>query len=172
MFRCTRKQASKRARSQEAIYRIHQTILLVPYGKNQLLSTRASSSTKLRVVLGARAKTSNNIPLNDIMSRDPMIQEDPFSILLGLRKHKFAFSAHIEKMYRQINVSREDNQTCWKCRILPRSHIQVRYEDNVVFRWLYTGTESSYILLPLTFAHLACSPIQRPSRYPQTIQGK
>ncbi|XP_037922920.1 uncharacterized protein LOC119659079 [Hermetia illucens] len=43
------------------------------------------------------------------MLKGPTMQDDLLSMLLRFRKHKFAFSADIEKMYRQVNVSTEDS---------------------------------------------------------------
>lgn len=63
-----------------------------------------SSSTKLRVVFNASAKTTNGYSLNDQLLRGGVIQEDLFSILLRFRKHLYAFSADIEKMFRQILI--------------------------------------------------------------------
>lgn len=63
-----------------------------------------SSSTKLRVVFDASAKTSNGNSLNSILKVGPTVQSELFAILLRFRTHKFAFSADITKMYRQVAV--------------------------------------------------------------------
>jgi hypothetical protein len=63
-----------------------------------------SQTTKLRVVFDASAKTTNGKSLNDILSKGGVIQDDLFSILLRFRKHAYAFSADIEKMFRQILI--------------------------------------------------------------------
>lgn len=67
-----------------------------------------SSTTKLRVVFDASAKTSTNIALNDILHIGPTLQEDLFSILLRFRIPRFVFTADIQKMYRQIAVQEND----------------------------------------------------------------
>ncbi|XP_055920727.1 uncharacterized protein LOC129952226 [Eupeodes corollae] len=67
-----------------------------------------SSTTKLRVVFDASAKTSTGLSLNDILHTGPTVQSELFSILLRFRMHKYVFTADIEKMYRQILVHEED----------------------------------------------------------------
>lgn len=69
-----------------------------------------STSTKLRVVFDASCKTTANVSLNDILHTGPRIQEDLFNILLRFRKHRYVFSADIEKMFRQIWVSDTDKK--------------------------------------------------------------
>jgi hypothetical protein len=75
-----------------------------------------STSTNLRVVFDASAKTSNNISLNDKLMVGPTIQKSLFSIILRFRKHSVAISADtynsIRKMYRQalVNPKQRDLQ--------------------------------------------------------------
>lgn len=67
-----------------------------------------SSTTKLRVVFDASAKTSSGHSLNDLMYTGPTIQSELFSILLRFRMPRFVFTTDIEKMYRQVLVAPED----------------------------------------------------------------
>lgn len=64
-----------------------------------------SQTTKLRVVFNASAKTSSGNSLNDLLSKGGIIQEDLFSILTRFRKHQFAFSTDIKKMFRMIKLN-------------------------------------------------------------------
>lgn len=64
-----------------------------------------STTTKLRVVFDASAKSSNGNSLNDVMAVGPIIQQDLVSILVRFRTGKFAITADIAKMYRQIQVN-------------------------------------------------------------------
>ncbi|XP_062713718.1 uncharacterized protein LOC134290572 [Aedes albopictus] len=64
-----------------------------------------SSSTKLRVVFDASAKScSSAASLNDVLQVGATVQSDLFSILLRFRMHRFVFTADITKMYRQVRV--------------------------------------------------------------------
>lgn len=69
-----------------------------------------STTTKLRVVFDASAKTDKNISLNETQLVGPKLQEDLMSILIRWRKYKVAYTADIEQMYRQIKVHPDDQQ--------------------------------------------------------------
>lgn len=69
-----------------------------------------SSTTKLRVVFDASAKTSSGKSLNDILHTGPILQNNLFTILLRFRLPRFVFTTDIEKMYRQILIHPEDRQ--------------------------------------------------------------
>ncbi|XP_008178811.1 uncharacterized protein LOC103308006 [Acyrthosiphon pisum] len=64
-----------------------------------------SSTTRIRVVFDASAKTSTNISLNETLMVGPTIQDDLRRILMRFRIHQVVLTADIEKIYRQINVS-------------------------------------------------------------------
>ncbi|GBN51454.1 hypothetical protein AVEN_268817-1, partial [Araneus ventricosus] len=75
------------------------------------------TSTPLRVVFDASAKTTSGFSLNSILLNGGIIQQDLFSIVSRFRKHKFAFSADIKKMYRQILIDpnqRDLQRIVWK----------------------------------------------------------
>ncbi|XP_062717012.1 uncharacterized protein LOC134292166 [Aedes albopictus] len=63
-----------------------------------------SSSTKLRVVFDASAKSSTNLSLNDVMIAGPTVQPQLFDIMLRFRFVKYAFTTDVSKMYRQVKV--------------------------------------------------------------------
>ncbi|XP_033221053.1 uncharacterized protein LOC117175454 [Belonocnema kinseyi] len=67
-----------------------------------------SLTTKIRVVFDGSAKTSSGISLNDSLMVGPTIQDDLFSLLTRFRTHKYALTADIEKMYRQVLVHTDD----------------------------------------------------------------
>lgn len=67
-----------------------------------------STTTKMRVVFDASCKTSQNLSLNNIILKGPVLQDDIFNLLVRFRFSRFAMSADIEKMYRQIWVADED----------------------------------------------------------------
>lgn len=66
--------------------------------------TREDSITsKLRVVFNASTPgLPSNLSLNDLMERGPNLQQDLQTLILKWRQYKYAFTADIEKMFRQI----------------------------------------------------------------------
>ncbi|XP_050305066.1 uncharacterized protein LOC126742465 [Anthonomus grandis grandis] len=63
-----------------------------------------SSTTRLRVVFDASAKTDTGVSLNDLLKAGPTIQDDLYSILIRFRKHNVVIGADAKKMYRQVWV--------------------------------------------------------------------
>ncbi|GFX46324.1 DUF1758 domain-containing protein [Trichonephila clavipes] len=55
------------------------------------------TSTPLRVVFDASAKTTSGFSLNSILLNGGIIQQDLFSIVSRFRKHEYVFSADIKK---------------------------------------------------------------------------
>jgi hypothetical protein len=78
------------------------------YIPHHFVQKSESTSTKFRVVFDASAKTSNGISLNEKLLVGPTIQESLISILMRFRTHRIAFTADIEKMYRQISMDSAD----------------------------------------------------------------
>ncbi|XP_037943055.1 uncharacterized protein LOC119675912 [Teleopsis dalmanni] len=77
------------------------------YMPHQAVIREASSTTKLRVVFDASAKTTNGNSLNNIMMTGPRLQKDIFDIIIKWRLWKFVVTADVEKMYRQIKIAEE-----------------------------------------------------------------
>lgn len=65
----------------------------------------SSSTTKVRTVFDASAKTSNGKSLNDILHVGPTIQPDLFDLLIQWRRGRYAYSGDIEKMYRMVWIN-------------------------------------------------------------------
>ena len=77
----------------------------------------ASSTTKLRVVFDASAKSASGVSLNDRLKVGPQLQKDLFGILIRFRFQQAALSADIAKMYRQVQFDDEDkdfHRVLWK----------------------------------------------------------
>ncbi|XP_018393360.1 PREDICTED: uncharacterized protein LOC108772337, partial [Cyphomyrmex costatus] len=92
----------------------------------------SSTTTRLRVVFDASAKTTSGISLNDTLFSGPTVQQDLLSIVLRFRLHYIVFTADIQKMYRQVLIHPED---CLHQRILWRNNSQeiIRsYELNTI----------------------------------------
>nr|XP_018906994.1 PREDICTED: uncharacterized protein LOC109036994 [Bemisia tabaci] len=68
----------------------------------------SSSSTKLRVVFDASAKSSTGLCLNDILLNGQKLQKDIRHVLLHFRRHPIAISADIRQMYLQIELHPDD----------------------------------------------------------------
>ena len=68
----------------------------------------SNTTTKLRVVFDASAKTTSGVSLYDNLMLGPKVQKDLFEILIRFRFHKVALSADIAKMYRQILLDKEN----------------------------------------------------------------
>lgn len=69
-----------------------------------------SVTTKLRVVFDASTKSDSNVSLNDTLMIGPMLQEDLFSNIFRFRHHKYALTADVCKMYRQVRVAEEQTR--------------------------------------------------------------
>lgn len=63
------------------------------------------STTKLRVVFDASARTTSGKSFNDVQMVGSSLQDDLLSILLRFRQHMIVVSADIEKMYRVTLVN-------------------------------------------------------------------
>jgi hypothetical protein len=64
-----------------------------------------SSTTKLQVVFDGSAVTSTGLSLNDVLLTGPTIQQELLDIVLRSRKHRYAFTADISKLYKQIRIA-------------------------------------------------------------------
>ena len=68
----------------------------------------SSTTTKLRVVFDASAKSSTGISLNDTLQVGPTIYPSLTDILIRFRSFKIAVSSDISKMYRAVELSPSD----------------------------------------------------------------
>ena len=71
---------------------------------------KESTTTKFRVVFDASAQTSNGHSLNESLLVGPTLQDNLVNIIHRFRMYPIAVTADIEKMYRQILVSREERR--------------------------------------------------------------
>ncbi|XP_043865026.1 uncharacterized protein LOC122757290 [Drosophila mojavensis] len=69
-----------------------------------------STSTKLRVVFDASNRTSSQQSLNDLLMVGPTIQTDLYTLLLRFRTYKYALTADVVKMFRQVLVDYRDRK--------------------------------------------------------------
>ncbi|GFY35997.1 integrase catalytic domain-containing protein [Trichonephila clavipes] len=78
------------------------------------------STTKMRTVFNASSPSTSGKSLNSIQFNGGLVQEDLFSIMVRFRKHKYAFTTDIEKMFRMINIHPE--QTCLQKNSVEEGH--------------------------------------------------
>ena len=74
------------------------------------MTKESSSTTKLRVVFDASAKTSTGISLNDMLAIGPTLHPPLDKILINFRTHRVAVTGDISKMYREVMLSPPDRQ--------------------------------------------------------------
>ncbi|XP_058445759.1 uncharacterized protein LOC131426960 [Malaya genurostris] len=67
-----------------------------------------SSTSKLRVVFDGSCRTSTGVSLNEKLLVGPNVNEELFVVLTRFRSYAVAFTADAEKMYRQVNVHKDD----------------------------------------------------------------
>lgn len=123
--------------------RIDKDAYFIPY---QIVVRPTSTSTKVRVVFNASAKSKDQLSLNDILMKGPQLQPDIMTVMTKFRKHKVAFSADIRMMYRQIRI---DDNDCKFQRIL------WRYSPNERIR-VYELKTLTYGTTPASFAATKC----------------
>ena len=78
---------------------------------------KENTTTKLRVVFDASAKTSAKVSLNVVLLVGPKIQDDLFDHLIRFRCYAIGITGDIAKMYRQIALGKEDkdfHQLFWR----------------------------------------------------------
>lgn len=105
-----------------------------------------SRTTKLRVVFDGSAKTSTGISLNDTLMNGPKIQPDLLEIVVRFRTYRYAFSADITKMYRQVLIHNEDRdyqRILWR----PDPNNQIK---------IYKLCTVTYGLAPAGFLAVSC----------------
>ncbi|XP_055543232.1 uncharacterized protein LOC129728796 [Wyeomyia smithii] len=70
----------------------------------------SSSTTKIRVVFDASAKTTTGFSLNDALEIGPTVQSDLKSIIMRFCCHQTVLTADIPKMYRQVQIYEDDRK--------------------------------------------------------------
>lgn len=75
------------------------------YIPHQAVIRPESSTTKIRIVFDASAKTSSGLSLNDNLHSGPKLQQDLPGIILRFRLHAIVFTTDVKQMFRQILVT-------------------------------------------------------------------
>ena len=69
---------------------------------------KESTTTKLRVVFDASAKSSNGVSLNDTLLVGPTTHPPLIDVLLQFRTHRVALTTDVSKMYRAVELTPPD----------------------------------------------------------------
>lgn len=110
-----------------------------------------SETTKVRTVFNASSMGSNNVSINDELLVGPQLQEDMRSLVMRWRLKRVCFIADIEKMYRQILVTKQDADYQ---RILWRIDPNLKVKDYRLLRVTF-GTASAPFLAVRTLQQVA-----------------
>ena len=103
-----------------------------------------STSTKLRVVFDARARTTSNQSLNDILHVGPTLHPTLETILVQFRMNSIAISADISKMYRAVHLDPADRDLH---RFLWRENPDLPLRDYRMTRVTFGVTSSPYLAI-------------------------
>ena len=68
----------------------------------------SSTTTKIRAVFDASAKSSTGISLNDTLLVGPTIHPPLIDVLLRFRLHRVALTADVSRMYRAVMLTESD----------------------------------------------------------------
>ena len=68
----------------------------------------SSTTTKVRAVFDASAKSSTGVSLNDSLMNGPTIHPSLIDVLLKFRFHRIALTSDVSKMYRAVELTDED----------------------------------------------------------------
>ncbi len=105
-----------------------------------------STTTKLRVVFNASARNATCISLNGALMVGQQIQPNLFDTLIRFHSFRYAFTADIEKMYRQVALHEADRE--FHC-------IFWRSEENMPIRE-YRLSTLTYDTAPASFIATRC----------------
>ncbi|KAJ2941115.1 hypothetical protein O0L34_g10350 [Tuta absoluta] len=108
-------------------------------------------TTQVRPVYNASQKGKNNISLNDELLVGPQLQEDMRNLIMRWRMKKICYVADVQKMYRQILVTKEDRDLQ---RIVWRSSTNEPIKDYRLSRVTF-GTASAPYLAVKTMHQIA-----------------
>ena len=74
----------------------------------QAVVKESSTTSKIRAVFDASAKSSTGISLNDTLLVGPTVHSSLVDVLLRFRLHRIALVADVSRMYRAIELTEED----------------------------------------------------------------
>ena len=84
----------------------------------------ASTTTKLRIVFDASAKTTSGYSLNDQLLTGPNLYPLLTNVLMKFRLHRIGMSADISKMFREVSLRQADRD--WHCYLVRKKDGQIQ----------------------------------------------
>ncbi len=78
---------------------------------------RTSTTTKIRAVFDASARSTSGVSLNDTLLKGPTVHPPLIDVLLRFRLHRVAITADVSKMYRAIELvpdERDYHRFVWR----------------------------------------------------------
>ena len=103
---------------------------------------QSSTTTKIRAVFDASAKTSTGVSLNDTLCVGPTVHSSLVDVLLRFRLHRVALIADVSKMYRAIALAPSDRDIH---RFVWRSSPDAPLEDFRMTRVTFGVSASSFV---------------------------
>ncbi len=73
-----------------------------------------STTTKIRAVFDASAKSSSGVSLNDTLLVGPTVHSSLIDVLLRFRLKRIALTADVSKMYRAVELARDFHRFLWR----------------------------------------------------------
>ena len=101
----------------------------------------SSTTTKIRAVFDASAKSTTGISLNDTLLTGPTVHSSLVDVLLLFRLNRIAVTADISKMYRAVELTLPDRDLH---RFVWRSHPSERLRDYRMTRLTFGVSASSF----------------------------
>ncbi|XP_061704588.1 uncharacterized protein LOC133515953 [Cydia pomonella] len=116
------------------------------YLSHHAIIREEKETTKYRIVFDASAKGSNNKSLNDDLLVGPQLQEDLRNIIMRWRMRKVCYVADVEKMYRQILVTKADTNYQ---RLLWRNNPKEEVKDYRLLRVTFGTASAPYLAVKM-----------------------
>uniref|UniRef100_A0A1I7VWU5 Reverse transcriptase domain-containing protein n=1 Tax=Loa loa TaxID=7209 RepID=A0A1I7VWU5_LOALO len=127
----------------------------ISYLPHQTVVTPQKSTTKLRVVFDASAKTNEGPSLNECLYKGPVMLPLLIGILLRARQGRYLVIADVEKAFLQVSLKQEDRDVTRFLWLKDKSKGAIK-ENLVIFRFTRVpfGVVSSPFLLAAVIRHL------------------
>jgi hypothetical protein len=133
----------------------------VQYLPHHCVLRPSSTTTSLRVVFDASAKTTTGLSLNDIQHVGARVQQDLVPIMIRMRKHRYAMISDVTKMYRHIRMN-EDHCNLQRILWMVNGELKAYRLNTVTY-----GTTSAPFLATRTLKQLA---LDEKKRFPKAAQ--